>query len=105
MCASNQLSGQLQAEVNLPPAVPLYMRLGGTLKQCETNIWSNGDTHPERSVVTRPTEPSLSPTPADMSSLPHNKLPSISLQSMNPRRTVRRHSVSVPLSRHPPASP
>jgi len=42
MCASKQLKGQLQAEVNLllekQPAAPLYMRLGGRSKQFETNI-------------------------------------------------------------------
>jgi hypothetical protein len=75
MCAHNQLNGQLQAEVNLPPgkqpAVPLHMRLGGPLKKYETNILphsreSNGGTHPVRSVVGIPTELSLS----DMSCLP-----------------------------------
>jgi len=35
----------------------------------------------------------------------HIKFPSISLQTVNPRRTDRRQSVSVPLSFHPPASP
>jgi hypothetical protein len=65
MCALNQLNGQLQAEVTLPPgkqsAVPFDMRLGGPLKQSETNIWphrreSNGDTQPVSSVVTKLTE-------------------------------------------------